>query len=145
MTDLGKIVVLCVLLVLATFSYYFVNRGGQEEVVIRITSFKECVEAGNPVMESFPRKCQSGDQVFVEEIEEPIKLDQDPETENITVITCEDKRPEFCTQEYAPVCAFVQVECITEPCDPVRETFSNGCTACSNQRVISYTPEECEV
>ena len=34
----------------------------------RINSFEECVDEGNPVMESYPRKCRSGDQVFVEDI-----------------------------------------------------------------------------
>jgi len=33
-----------------------------------ITSFEECVEAGNPVMESHPRQCRAGDRLFVEQI-----------------------------------------------------------------------------
>ncbi len=32
-----------------------------------ITSFEECVEAGNPVMESYPRQCTVDGQTFVEE------------------------------------------------------------------------------
>ena len=38
----------------------------------RITSFKECAAAGNPVMESYPRQCRANGQLFVEEIDEPI-------------------------------------------------------------------------
>ncbi|MBC7498439.1 DUF4377 domain-containing protein [Candidatus Gracilibacteria bacterium] len=34
-----------------------------------------------------------------------------------------------CTMEYAPVCGSVQVQCITAPCYPVRQTFSNSCMA----------------
>lgn len=34
-----------------------------------------------------------------------------------------------CTMEYAPVCGSVQVQCITAPCNPVRQTFSNTCMA----------------
>jgi len=34
-----------------------------------VTSFEECVAAGNPVMESYPRQCRHGDTLFVEEIE----------------------------------------------------------------------------
>ncbi len=30
-----------------------------------ISSFEECVAAGNPVMESYPRQCRAGDQTFV--------------------------------------------------------------------------------
>jgi hypothetical protein len=38
-----------------------------------ITTFEECVAAGNPVMESYPRQCrtQSGE-TFVEDVEQPI-------------------------------------------------------------------------
>lgn len=34
----------------------------------RITSFEECVAAGNPVMESYPRQCRADGALFVEEI-----------------------------------------------------------------------------
>ncbi|MBW3013221.1 hypothetical protein KY340_03355 [Candidatus Woesearchaeota archaeon] len=34
-----------------------------------ITNFEECVAAGNPVMESYPRQCASNGQTFVEEVE----------------------------------------------------------------------------
>ena len=32
-----------------------------------IGSFDECVAAGNPVMESYPRQCNAGNRTFVEE------------------------------------------------------------------------------
>jgi len=35
---------------------------------LNITSFEECVAAGNPVMESYPRQCRANGQLFVEEI-----------------------------------------------------------------------------
>lgn len=35
-------------------------------VVIR--SFQECMDAGYPIMESYPRQCNDGNQTFVEEI-----------------------------------------------------------------------------
>ncbi|MBN2095528.1 MAG: hypothetical protein JW727_05750 [Candidatus Aenigmarchaeota archaeon] len=39
-----------------------------------ISSFEECVAAGYPVLESYPRQCRTPDgQVFVEEIEDPLK------------------------------------------------------------------------
>ena len=58
-------------------------------------------------------------------------------------IECDEPRPEVCTREYRPVCAKVQVECVTEPCDPVEETFGNACDACSNERVLGYSEGEC--
>lgn len=33
-----------------------------------ITTFRECVDAGNPVMESYPRQCRSGETTFTEDI-----------------------------------------------------------------------------
>ena len=33
-----------------------------------VTSFEECVKAGNAVMESYPRRCRHGDKTFVEDI-----------------------------------------------------------------------------
>lgn len=101
-----------------------------------ITSFEECVEAGNPVMESYPRQCRAGGETFVEEIE------QAPE-----YTSCGDERPEVCTREYRPVCAFEMndIECITAPCpsfDAV--TMSNACTACSDAEVMGHYPGTCE-
>ncbi len=55
-----------------------------------------------------------------------------------------DNRPSACTREYQPVCGLVEVQCITTPCNPVPETFSNGCSACSQSNVISYTSGSCE-
>ncbi len=49
----------------------------------------------------------------------------------------EDHSQKICTMEYAPVCAEVQVQCITAPCYPVQQTFSNACMAGDNP--ILYT------
>lgn len=35
---------------------------------IEINNFDECVEAGNPVMESYPRQCRANGITFVEDI-----------------------------------------------------------------------------
>ncbi len=32
----------------------------------QVSNFEECVQSGNPVQESFPRKCSSGEKTFVE-------------------------------------------------------------------------------
>jgi hypothetical protein len=36
----------------------------------QITNFEECVAAGNPVMESYPRQCRADGQTFVEELKQ---------------------------------------------------------------------------
>jgi hypothetical protein len=35
----------------------------------KITNFEECVNAGNPVMESYPRQCKADGNTFVEKID----------------------------------------------------------------------------
>jgi len=39
---------------------------------MKITNFKECAAAGNPIMESYPRQCRADGKTFVEVIEEPV-------------------------------------------------------------------------
>ncbi len=41
---------------------------------IEIASFEECVKAGNPVMESYPRQCRAGDKTFTEIIAVPTPI-----------------------------------------------------------------------
>jgi hypothetical protein len=36
-----------------------------------VSSFEECVAAGNPVMESYPRQCRSGGVTYVEQVAVP--------------------------------------------------------------------------
>ncbi|MAF79909.1 hypothetical protein CL629_02390 [bacterium] len=44
-----------------TFMPNYINVGS-------ITNFEDCIAAGNPAMESYPRQCRAGDQTFVEDI-----------------------------------------------------------------------------
>ena len=85
----------------------------------KITNFEECVAAGNPVMESYPRQCRAGDETFTEIISH--------------VCTPEEKSAEICTMEYNPVCG-----------DNMK-TYSNGCTACSSGEIDSWTLGECNI
>lgn len=49
-----------------------------------------------------------------------------------------------CTMEYAPVCGEVQVQCITAPCPPMRQTFSNRCMLDANTLAKFVAEGECE-
>jgi len=88
---------------------------------IDVINFETCVFAGHPVMESFPRQCR-----------DPVT--NKTFTENITLCSPESRDPNMlCTQVYEPVCGL-----------PIKETFSNGCTACLNEVVEYYVEGECQ-
>jgi len=60
--------------VLVVFAIVFlimpkVRENREESNVSMVTNFEECVAAGNPVMESYPRQCRHNGQTFAEEIE----------------------------------------------------------------------------
>ena len=50
-----------------------------EKPKVMINNFEECVNAGNPVMESYPRKCRANNKTFVENItiEEPVIITEE--------------------------------------------------------------------
>lgn len=59
---------------------------------------------------------------------------------------CHEPRPEICYEIYAPVCATrdTGIRCVTTPCPQTEKvTFSNGCTACADNRVKGYDEGEC--
>ncbi len=66
-----------------------------------------------------------------------------PPANQVFTCTPEQRNAQVCAQIYQPVCATVNIQCITTPCDPIQETFSNACSACSNPLVSSYTAGEC--
>ena len=78
-------------------------------------------------------------------IDAPAREVPQEQEEVVAKFTCPEVRPEICTADYIPVCADVQVQCITTPCDPIPQTFSNACTACSNQNVLSYSEGACTI
>lgn len=61
-------VIILVLLIVAAGLIYYFDFQPKESSNDVIDSFQECVEAGNPVMESYPRQCRAGDKTFIEDI-----------------------------------------------------------------------------
>ena len=47
------------------------NASKPEEYCVEgeVNNFKECIAAGNPAMESYPRQCRHGDKTYTEVIE----------------------------------------------------------------------------
>lgn len=67
-------------------------------------------------------------------------------TQKHRVVDCPELRPEMCTMDYKPVCATrdTGVRCVTTPCPSTEHrTYSNGCSACSDEKVISYRLDAC--
>lgn len=59
-------------------------------------------------------------------------------------VTCTDAQREvMCTQQYQPVCASYQVQCVTTPCNPIPKDYGNACSACSDKNVSSYQEGQC--
>ncbi len=59
---------------------------------------------------------------------------------------CPDERAQICTREYMPVCATrdTGVRCVTTPCPSSElKTYSNGCTACADEKVLGYIANAC--
>jgi hypothetical protein len=54
----------------------------------------------------------------------------------------EEQRNQSCTKEYGPVCGWFteQIKCIKFPC---AANYGNKCTACSDDKVASWTQGEC--
>ena len=97
-----------------------------------ITNLEECIAAGNPAMESYPRQCRANEQTFVEVIEttnlkadceekEGTWIESPKECEYINEADClnlegtfnecssacrNDPNAEICTMQCVPVCSF---------------------------------------
>lgn len=59
---------------------------------------------------------------------------------------CEEPRPQFCTQEYVPVCGTrdTGVRCVTTPCPSTEQrTYGNACSACAEPDVLGFERGEC--
>ena len=76
-----KTVLIAIVLLAAIIGFgyaMFSNRVAQAPGEEVIASFKNCVAAGNPVMESYPRQCRTPDgKNFVEDISSPNDSDKD--------------------------------------------------------------------
>lgn len=55
----------------------------------------------------------------------------------------EEMIPEFCTEEYKPVCGEVEVQCIKAPCPPLKQTFTNRCLA-NKAKAKNIIESECK-
>ena len=61
---------------------------------------------------------------------------QQPLAIKLEPLKCPEVRPEMCTMDYNPVCGNLP--------DGSFKTYSNGCNACSDLKVVSYFHGECK-
>lgn len=129
----------------------------------KISNFKECAAAGNPVTFSYPSQCRANGNLFVEDI---IDLNRNYHSNDVeecsrTQILCidgmkffsdetgcgcevvndeknfcppESRNVEFCIEIYQPVCGGNDTE---------KTTYSNSCFACMDETVLYYTEGVC--
>jgi predicted methyltransferase len=68
--------------------------------------------------------------------------------QNSDSVTCSEPRKKACTREHRPVCGQVDtgVRCIKAPCPSTEtKTYSNACTACADEKVMSYVSGACTI
>ena len=68
------ILVIVLVIIIAIGGYFLYNNNNNKS---DITNFEECIAAGNPAMESYPRQCRDpiSDRTFREEINDYWRLD----------------------------------------------------------------------
>lgn len=74
MNTQNKLLILIVVIgaiALLVIGYLFSN----QKPTLVVQSFEECVAAGNPVMESYPRQCRHGDQAYTEVLTDSFRSD----------------------------------------------------------------------
>ena len=62
------IIMILLLLLLSTVILVVLTKKTENTQTHNITNFEECANAGNPIMESYPRKCTTGGKIYVENI-----------------------------------------------------------------------------
>lgn len=122
---LARAIIIITITMILSFVIITINLPPEE-----ITNFEECVAAGNLVMESYPRQCRAGDQLFIEDIR----------------VFCqeEQRNADACIALYDPVCGYFNenIQCVKAPC---AAQYSNPCEACKNSDVSYYLRGECPI
>ncbi|MCK5491319.1 MAG: hypothetical protein KAI67_05770 [Candidatus Pacebacteria bacterium] len=66
-----RFLLVTIVVVFIGFGVWWLNSSEEDNKVkeaVQVNNFQECVEAGNPVTESYPRQCRASDQTFTEDI-----------------------------------------------------------------------------
>lgn len=75
----GVIISVAIVILIAGGSYFAYRRLAQNKTPQVLRSFEDCVRAGYPVVESYPRQCHAPDgKRFIEEVEEGVSASDAP-------------------------------------------------------------------
>lgn len=99
----------------------------------KVTSFEECVAAGNPVMESYPRQCRHNGQTFTEITNESVEHDKNPDPEGACLAADNKWIPE--TSECEGMSR--------EQCEKLGGTFNECASACRNDPEAEICTMQC--
>ena len=64
--------------------------------------------------------------------------------QNAPVVCNENDRVAVCPQIFDPVCALANTQCFIPPCPTINVPFPNGCFACKDIQVQSWTLGDCD-
>ena len=99
-----KAIFIIILIFAIAISYILITSKENEEEVNNtniVSSFEECVIAGNPILESYPRQCIDGDNIFIEEIEnEIINEEENLDEENNDIVDDEENNEKVKENNY---------------------------------------------
>jgi len=124
-TRIALLLIVLILLFGGVFYYYNFYKttspaGNENKNVpaVTVTNFEECVAAGNPVMESYPRQCRADGQNFIEYIGN--------ELEKINLIKIDSPRPNTTITNPLEVTGQARGTWYFEASFPVKLFDSNG-------------------
>lgn len=103
--------------------------GNENANTAAITNFDECVAAGNPVMESWPRQCRAGEENFTEDIGN--------ELEKTDLITIDSPRPNAVVASPLEISGRARGNWYFEASFPVKLLDADG-------NVLAQTPAQAE-
>ncbi|MBU0706586.1 hypothetical protein KJ657_02610 [Patescibacteria group bacterium] len=109
-----------------------------KQVTPPVTNFEECIAAGNPVMESYPRQCRHGDQTFTEEIDvtppvPTIPTDEGPDLKG----NCESAEGTWLPD--SSECEYIS----KDKCEELGGTFNECASACRNDPEAEICTMQC--
>lgn len=102
MKKMNSIIAVSTLLVIGVFAFIMFSSENNSK---KITNFEECVAAGHPVMESYPRQCSNGDMIFREELDTGSNqvVERDVDAEEAALLEVTDEAHYDLIRVYAPL------------------------------------------